>query len=154
MKSIFLQSVLLSLLFACSSKVEKEMVAAKDSATVSNVVSLSKAQLDLAKLVIGKLEPVQMHKTLQVNGFVDVPPQNVLSVSIPMGGYVKKANLIPGEKVSKGSVLAVLEDASYVTLQQDYLTAKSKLVFLEADYNRQKALNASKSSSDRQFQLA
>jgi cobalt-zinc-cadmium efflux system membrane fusion protein len=154
MKSILLQSVLLSLLFACSSKVEKEMVAAKDSATVSNVVSLSKAQLDLAKLVIGKLEPVQMHKTLQVNGFVDVPPQNVLSVSIPMGGYVKKANLIPGEKVSKGSVLAVLEDASYVTLQQDYLTAKSKLVFLEADYNRQKALNASKSSSDRQFQLA
>jgi cobalt-zinc-cadmium efflux system membrane fusion protein len=71
-----------------------------------------------------------------------------------MGGYVKKANLIPGDKVSKGSVLAVLEDASYISLQQDYLTAKSKLVFLEADYNRQKALNASKTSSDRQFQLA
>jgi cobalt-zinc-cadmium efflux system membrane fusion protein len=154
MKSILLHATLLSLLFSCSSKVGKEAVEVKDSPTVSNVVSLSKAQLDLAKLVIGKLEPVQMHKTLQVNGFVDVPPQNVLSVSIPMGGYVKKANLIPGEKVVKGSVLAVLEDASYVTLQQDYLTAKSKLVFLEADYNRQKALNANKSVSDRQFQLA
>jgi cobalt-zinc-cadmium efflux system membrane fusion protein len=71
-----------------------------------------------------------------------------------MGGYIKKANLIPGEKISKGAVLAVLEDASYISLQQDYLTAKSKLVFLEADYNRQKVLNASKSSSDRQFQLA
>ncbi|MEN9349609.1 MAG: hypothetical protein RL372_587 [Bacteroidota bacterium] len=154
MKSILLHAALLSLLFACSSKVGKETVTAKDSATVSNVVSLSKAQLDLAKLVIGKLEPVQMHKTIKVNGFVDVPPQNMLSVSIPMGGYVKKANLIPGEKVSKGAVLAVLEDASYISLQQDFLTAKSKLVFLEADYNRQKALNASKSSSDRQFQLA
>lgn len=154
MKSILLHAALLSLLFACSSKVEKATVTAKDSATVSNVVSLSKAQLDLAKLVIGKLEPVQMHKTIKVNGFVDVPPQNMLSVSIPMGGYVKKANLIPGEKVSKGAVLAVLEDASYISLQQDFLTAKSKLVFLEADYNRQKALNASKSSSDRQFQLA
>jgi cobalt-zinc-cadmium efflux system membrane fusion protein len=154
MKSILLHAALLSLLFACSSKVEKETVTAKDSATVSNVVSLSKAQLDLAKLVIGKLEPVQMHKTIKVNGFVDVPPQNMLSVSIPMGGYVKKANLIPGEKVSKGAVLAVLEDASYISLQQDYLTAKSKLVFLEADYDRQKVLNASKSSSDRQFQLA
>jgi cobalt-zinc-cadmium efflux system membrane fusion protein len=154
MKSILLHATLLSLLFSCSSKVGKEAVEVKDSPTVSNVVSLSKAQLDLAQLVIGKLEPVQMHKTLQVNGFVDVPPQNVLSVSIPMGGYVKKANLIPGEKVVKGSVLAVLEDASYVTLQQDYLTAKSKLVFLEADYNRQKALNANKSVSDRQFQLA
>jgi cobalt-zinc-cadmium efflux system membrane fusion protein len=78
----------------------------------------------------------------------------MLSVSIPLGGYVRKANLIPGEKVNKGTVLAVLEDASYISLQQDYLTAKSKLVFLEADYNRQKVLNANKTSSDRQFQLA
>jgi cobalt-zinc-cadmium efflux system membrane fusion protein len=56
--------------------------------------------------------------------------------------------------VKKGALLAVIEDPIYIQLQQDYLTAKSKLVFFEADYNRQKVLNASKSSSDRQFQLA
>jgi cobalt-zinc-cadmium efflux system membrane fusion protein len=141
-------------LVACSTKVEKENVVVKGETQVTNTVTLTKAQLDLAKLSTGNLSAMQMHKTIKVNGFIDVPPQNMLSVSIPMGGYVKKANLIPGEKVGKGAVLAVLEDASYVSLQQDYLTAKSKLVFLEADYNRQKALNASKSSSDRQFQLA
>ena len=141
-------------LVACSTKVEKENVVVKGETQVTNTVTLTKAQLDLAKLSTGNLSAMQMHKTIKVNGFIDVPPQNMLSVSIPMGGYVKKANLIPGEKVSKGAVLAVLEDASYVSLQQDYLTAKSKVVFLEGDYNRQKALNASKSSSDRQFQLA
>jgi len=154
MKTISILSASFLLLAACSTKVEKEKAVAKGEAQVTNTVTLTKAQLDLAKLSIGNLSAMQMHKTIKVNGFMDVPPQNMLSVSIPMGGYVKKANLIPGEKVNKGAVLAVLEDASYVSLQQDYLTAKSKLVFLEADYNRQKALNASKSSSDRQFQLA
>ena len=154
MKRISILSASFLLLAACSTKVEKENAVAKGEAQVTNTVTLTKAQLDLAKLSIGNLSAMQMHKTIKVNGFIDVPPQNMLSVSIPMGGYVKKANLIPGEKVNKGAVLAVLEDASYVSLQQDYLTAKSKLVFLEADYNRQKALNASKSSSDRQFQLA
>ena len=154
MKTISILSASFLLLAACSTKVEKENAVAKGEAQVTNTVTLTKAQLDLAKLSIGNLSAMQMHKTIKVNGFMDVPPQNMLSVSIPMGGYVKKANLIPGEKVNKGAVLAVLEDASYVSLQQDYLTAKSKLVFLEADYNRQKALNASKSSSDRQFQLA
>ena len=152
MRSILYASLLV--LAACSTKVEKENVTEKKSSEPTNSVTLSKAQSDLAKLTIGNLASMQMHKTIKVNGFIDVPPQNMLSVSIPMGGYVKKANLIPGEKISKGAVLAVLEDASYISLQQDYLTAKSKLVFLEADYNRQKALNASKSSSDRQFQLA
>ena len=154
MKTISILSASFLLLAACSTKVEKENAVAKGEAQVTNTVTLTKAQLDLAKLSIGNLSAMQMHKTIKVNGFMDVPPQNMLSVSIPMGGYVNKANLIPGEKVNKGAVLAVLEDASYVSLQQDYLTAKSKLVFLEADYNRQKALNASKSSSDRQFQLA
>ena len=154
MKRLSILSASFLLLAACSTKVEKENAVAKGEAQVTNTVTLTKAQLDLAKLSIGNLSAMQMHKTIKVNGFIDVPPQNMLSVSIPMGGYVKKANLIPGEKVNKGAVLAVLEDASYVSLQQDYLTAKSKLVYLEADYNRQKALNASKSSSDRQFQLA
>jgi cobalt-zinc-cadmium efflux system membrane fusion protein len=154
MKSISFLLTATVLLFACSTKVDKENTTTTDTTAASNNVTLTKAQLALAKISTGSLTATQMHKTIKVNGFVDVPPQNMLSVSIPMGGYVKKANLIPGEKVSKGSVLAILEDASYVGLQQDYLTAKSKLVFLEADYNRQKALNTSKSTSDRQFQLA
>jgi cobalt-zinc-cadmium efflux system membrane fusion protein len=154
MKSRLTYSILFTFLIACSSKVEKGAAEAKESVAESNIVSLTKAQLHIGKIAIGSLQTTKMQKTIKVNGFIDVPPQNMMSVSIPMGGYVKKANLIPGEKVSKGTVLAVLEDASYISLQQDYLTAKSKLVFLEADYNRQKALNTSKTSSDRQFQLA
>jgi len=37
-------------------------------------------------------------------------PQNLVSVSIPLGGYLKSSNLLPGKPVSKGQVIAVIEN--------------------------------------------
>lgn len=118
----------------------------------SNLVRLSAEQVRNAGLVAGLPEQRQMHTTLRVSGVIDVPPQNIISVSVPLGGYLKKTTLIPGEKVSKGSVLATLEDQQYIQLQQDYLTARSRLQYLEADYARQKGLNETKATSDKIFQ--
>ena len=95
-----------------------------------------------------------MHKVLKVNGLIDVPPSNIVSISIPLGGYLKKTNLIPGMFVKKGALLAVMEDPIYIQLQQDYLTAQSRFAYLEADYFRQRDLNATKSTSDKIYQLA
>jgi len=95
-----------------------------------------------------------MHQILKVNGLIDVPPSNIVSISIPLGGYLKKTNLIPGMFVKKGALLAVIEDPIYIQLQQDYLTAKSRFAYLEADYIRQRDLNATKSTSDKIYQLA
>jgi len=54
--------------------------------------------------------------------------------------------------VKKGSVLASVEDQQYIQLQQDFLTAKNRLKFSEADYVRQKTLNQTKATSDKIFQ--
>lgn len=120
----------------------------------STVVSLTALQIKNASIVSGIATEKEMHKTLRVSGTIDVPPQNIVSISLPLGGYLKSMNLIPGQQVKKGSVLATFEDQQYIQLQQDYLTAKSKLEFSEADYNRQKGLNESKSASDKVLQLA
>jgi cobalt-zinc-cadmium efflux system membrane fusion protein len=135
------------------SKESKENKVATETVKEALVV-LTDAQLKNADLQIGTILDTSMHKVLKVNGHMDVPPNNIVSVSIPYGGYVKKTSLIPGTYVKKGSILAVLEDPSYVQLQQDYLTATSKLVYLEADYNRQKGLNETKAVSDKIFQAA
>jgi cobalt-zinc-cadmium efflux system membrane fusion protein len=71
-----------------------------------------------------------------------------------LGGYLKKTNLIPGMLVKKGALLAIIEDPIYIQLQQDYLTAKSRFAYLEADYIRQRDLNVTKSTSDKIYQLA
>jgi len=83
-----------------------------------------------------------------------VPPQNMVSVSVPMGGYLKSTKLLAGMHISNGEVIATMEDQQYIQLQQDFLTAKAHFTSIEAEYNRQKELNQSKASSDKVFQQA
>lgn len=116
------------------------------------MVTLTNEQLSNANVVLGKLEQKSISSILKVNGKIDVPPQNMVSVSVPLGGYLKSTKLLPGMHVSKGEVIAVMEDQQYIQLQQDYLMAKAKLNFIQNEYNRQKELNQSKASSDKVFQ--
>lgn len=145
-----------TLLFACTET--KKSTDTKTTIEVDSIetgiVNLTTAQLKMADLQFGNVQFTSVHKTLKVSGHMDVPPSNIVSISIPMGGYVKNTSLIPGSLVKKGSIIATMEDQSYIQLQQDYLTAKSKLEFLEADYVRQKGLNETKATSDKIYQLA
>src|SRR5690606_12587419 len=91
---------------------------------------------------------------LKLNGKIDVPPQSMVSISVPYGGFLKSTTLIPGMRVKKGDVLAVLEDVQFIQLQEDYLTAKAKYTLYESEYKRQKEINQSKASSDKLFEQA
>ncbi len=148
----------ISLMLACTAnkKEEQKLVTsqAKQDSAIQNLVTLTGEQLKSANLIIGQVQNKDMHQILKVNGLIDVPPSNIVSISIPLGGYLKKTNLIPGMFVKKGALLAVIEDPIYIQLQQDYLTAKSRFAYLEADYIRQRDLNATKSTSDKIYQLA
>ncbi|MCK9402658.1 MAG: efflux RND transporter periplasmic adaptor subunit [Chitinophagaceae bacterium] len=140
------------LLISCGSKQNQEK-----TATVTpneNIVTLTKGQMESAKIGLGSLEKKKLSTTLVVNGKIDVPPQNMVSVSMPLGGYLKYTKLLPGLQIRKGEVIAIMEDQQYIQLQQDFLTAKSNLVYSEAEYLRQKELNQSKASSDKVFQQA
>ncbi len=140
------------LLISCGSKQNQEK-----TATVTpneNIVTLTKGQIESAKIGLGSLEKKKLSTTLVVNGKIDVPPQNMVSVSMPLGGYLKYTKLLPGLQIRKGEVIAIMEDRQYIQLQQDFLTAKSNLVYSEAEYLRQKELNQSKASSDKVFQQA
>jgi cobalt-zinc-cadmium efflux system membrane fusion protein len=135
---------------SCGSK--DETPASADSTHVENSVMLSAAQLKNSEIVLGKIEQKSISSVLKVNGRIDVPPQNIISVSVPMGGYLKYTKLLPGMHLSKGEVIAIMEDQQYIQLQQDFLTAKARLIFTANEYNRQKELNQSKASSDKVFQ--
>ena len=148
----------ISLMLACTANKKEEQKSvtsqAKQDSAIQNIVTLTGEQLKSANLSIGQVQNKDMHQILKVNGLIDVPPSNIVSISIPLGGYLKKTNLIPGMFVKKGALLAVIEDPIYIQLQQDYLTAKSRFAYLEADYIRQRDLNATKSTSDKIYQLA
>jgi membrane fusion protein, heavy metal efflux system len=119
-----------------------------------NSITLTSEQLKSVSLDTGRLTEQSIASVLHLKGRIDVPPQNMVSISVPLGGYLKSTHLLPGVHVKKGEVIAIVEDQQYIQLQQDYLTAKAKIGFLETEYLRQKELNQSKASSDKAFQQA
>lgn len=119
-----------------------------------STVVLTDIQYKNGGIETGNLELKQIGTTIKVNGKIDVPPQNMISVAAPLGGYLKYTNLLPGMHVTKGQLIAKMEDPQYVQLQQDYLLAKSKLQYAELDYKRQRELNSSQASSDKVMQQA
>lgn len=141
---------LMILLAACGDA--RQPKAAEQTNNNSNTVTLNDDQLKNAHLVIAAPQQMKISRTIHLNGLIDVPPQNLVSISAPLGGYVKLLKLLPGMHVTKGEVLAVLEDIQFIQLQQDYLAAKAKLQYLEQEYHRQKELNINKVSSDKLFQ--
>ena len=139
-----------ALFSACGSKTQNETISEK-SLNV-NSVEMTNDQIKNAGIVVGKAEQKNMSSILKVNGVIDVPPQNMVSISVPLGGYLKSTKLLSGMRLSKGEVIAVMEDQQYIQIQQEYLTAKAKSVYTESEYNRQKDLNQSKATSDKMFQ--
>lgn len=137
---------------SCSSK--KAEAEKEEAVTEGNTITLTAAQFKNAGITTDSLAQRPVSAILKVNGKIDVPPQNMVSVSVPLGGYLKTTKLLPGMHVSRGEVIAVMEDQQYIQLQQDYLMTKAKLTYSQLEYDRQKELNQSKASSDKVFQQA
>jgi cobalt-zinc-cadmium efflux system membrane fusion protein len=142
------------LLVACNAGNKPEEAEAPKVKANEKMVQLTDAQMKNAGIETGKLEKKDISEILKLNGLIDVPPQNMVSVSVPLGGYLKSTRLLPGMHIGRGETIAVMEDQQYIQLQQDYLTAKAKLLYAEQEFNRQRDLNQSKASSDKVFQQA
>lgn len=150
MKKIFYSIIFLSVLVSCG---EESAEPNNDQpANDLNSIVLTATQLKNAGIVTDTLSGKPISSLLKLNGKIDVPPQNLVSISVPLGGYLKKTDLLPGMHVNKGEVIAVIEDQQYIQLQQDYLTAKARIKYLEAEFNRQRDLNKEQASSDKIYQ--
>ncbi|WP_121964302.1 efflux RND transporter periplasmic adaptor subunit [Myroides sp. N17-2] len=136
---------------------KKEQAAEEQTAPVeenTTTVHLTDAQMKNTTIETGTLSERKIATTLKLNGKIDVPPQNLISVTNPLGGYLKYTKLLPGMHIKKGELIATMEDPQYIQLQQNYLISKDKYEFAKLDYNRQKDLNASQASSDKVMQIA
>jgi cobalt-zinc-cadmium efflux system membrane fusion protein len=101
-----------------------------------DVVELREDQIRLANIEIGSIQMRALKGTLKVNGIVNAAPQNLATICAPMSGFVKSTSLMPGNAVSKGQILVVIENQEFVDIQQSYLEARNKLEFAEAEYKR------------------
>ena len=155
MNNLFLITITFLFLSACGNKkMETETAEKVLTETVANATTLTEEQISKAGIRVGKMERKQISTTLKVTGIIDVPPQNLVSISAPMGGYLKSTNLLEGMHIKKGQVVAVVEDKQFIQLQEDYLLANARIGYAQGEYERQKELNQSKANSDKVFQQA
>lgn len=117
-----------------------------------DIVELREDQIKLAEIELGSVEMQSLGSVLKVNGTISVAPQNRATVCMPLGGFIKNTSLMPGNSVSKGQVLAVIDNQDFVDIQQSYLEAKNKLAFAEADFKRHTDLYKSDVYSEQNVQ--
>ncbi len=135
---LFLSGILFS---ACSSKSNTEVAAAAETKTEDvNSVDLSEEQFKTINLQYGTIEEKNLSSVIRASGVLDVPPQQLITISSPYGGTLKNTELLQGKPVTKGEVIAVLENPEFIQLQQDYLDYKSQLVYLKEELDRQQEL--------------
>ena len=144
----------IAVLFAsCGSKTE-ETKQEEHHEEEASVVELTPEQVKIINLKLGKIEMKDLSGAIKVNGMLDVPPQNLVSISAPMGGFVKSTELLQGMKVSKGQAIVVMQHPDYIQMQQDFLESKSQLDYLELEYKRQQELSKDNVNSQKTLQQA
>ncbi|HCC94725.1 MAG TPA: efflux transporter periplasmic adaptor subunit [Flavobacteriaceae bacterium] len=153
MKKYILMLCTSLVVMSCNKEETKPEVEQK--ATIStSILKLTDAQLNNFEIDTTSLRHQNLPTTIRLNAKTAVTPENTISITNAFGGYVKQIALIPGNYVNKGQVLVVLEDPQYIQMQEDYLTTKALLEQANADYVRQKDLNAEQAASDKVMQQA
>ncbi|MFD2522272.1 efflux RND transporter periplasmic adaptor subunit [Emticicia soli] len=152
MKIYFFISILsVSILVSCSKKAESNntVSASADSTSTVNTqtqqIKITAEQFKNLGVELGNFTEIPMNNEIKVAGTVEVPPENQVSLSIPITGFVKTIlpnNALQGWFVKKGTVLATIESIEFIQLQQDYFQAVAHSVFLEKELERQQTLSA------------
>ncbi|MGN1376543.1 MAG: efflux RND transporter periplasmic adaptor subunit [Prevotella sp.] len=86
------------------------------------------------------------------NGIMMVAPQQKATLALTMGGKIHSLKIMPGQAVTRGQVVATIDNPEYIELQHDYLDASAQLEYLEKEYDRQRTLGAHDAASQKKVQ--
>ncbi|RZM21465.1 MAG: biotin/lipoyl-binding protein, partial [Pedobacter sp.] len=152
---LFITLIFLAVLASCSSDPktsEKNETATEEPKEEENGLELTSEQMETVGITIGNIEQKNLDAVVKANGQLAVPPQNKADVSILSGGIITRINVLEGQQVRKGQVLATINNQDLIKIQQDYLASRNSFVYVEAEYERQKQLQAADAGTGKSFQ--
>jgi len=142
-------------LFACSSEnKDASSEDTKEAIVKINEITLSKEQIELTEIKTAKVKQIKISETVECTGIIEVPPKQRASISPIMSGFIQTLNYNVGDMVEKGAVLATLQHPDFVSLQKEYLDAKSQKEYFEQEYKRQGELTVENAASIKKMQKA
>jgi RND family efflux transporter MFP subunit len=137
--------ILLSIFLASCNKSEKAQEANEKTEEHSEnenstTASLTEDQMNAVGISLGQIEMKELTATIKANGALSVPNNNKANATSLYGGVIKTLNVQVGDFVKKGQVIATIANPEFIQLQEEYLTAGSRITFAEQEYRRQREL--------------
>ena len=120
--------------------------------TIASNVTLTDAQKK--NIRIFAVEPSHFYKTVDTNGFVDFDNDHATSVMSPISGQVSRLLVNPGDHVSRGQALAIVDSPDYTAAIGAYRTAIVAAAATRKVANMDKDLLAHQGVSQRETEQA
>lgn len=117
-------------------------------------VHLSPKKVKDLGIATDTLKKLSLSGNVEANGRIRLAPKDRAELSSLLGGRVRSINVMEGDQVQKGELLAVLENTEFTRIQREYLQKKEKLPYLKKEFERQKRLLDEEVGSEREFQKA
>ena len=148
-----------AMLVSCSGNKTKNETEKEEKPVLLNkektgYISLTPEQMKSVGIDTGQIEQKNLNAVVKANGQLAVPPQNKADVSILSGGIIGHINVLEGQQVNRGQVLAMINNQDLIKIQQDYLAAKNNFAYVQAEYDRQTQLKAAGAGTGKIFQSA
>ena len=122
------------------------------SPDASRTVFLAADVVEGAGITFGSIEPKMLSHDISARGQILLLPGKRAVAAVMMGGVVQSIQVIYGQHVKKGEVLATYTHPDIINLQQHYINAKLELDVMEKEYRRQESLWKDGVKSDREYQ--
>lgn len=151
-KSLSLYFIFAILAFTITSCNEKKAEEPQEEEKSTTEVTLTQSQYKTVGIETGFVEERNLNKIIKANGYTTVPPQNSAEVSTLIGGTVKDIYVLEGTYVTKGKVLATIQNLEVIEMQEDYHSAAANVEYLQLEYNRQKTLSEENVNPRKTFQ--
>lgn len=117
-------------------------------------IGLTQSQAEDAGITYGTFSQKEVEIPIEANGSIELPPNNIASITSLLDGFVVKINFLEGDIVKMGQVLVELKDPAYIQLQQEYLSVYDRLKYLEQEQERQQILNDADVGAKKNLQQA
>ncbi|RME00390.1 MAG: hypothetical protein D6816_13770, partial [Bacteroidetes bacterium] len=114
---------------------EHPMQAAGDS-----LVYLTHAQVGQGNIGFGQFTVEEISDLLTANGSLVIHPENMAQVTAFTDGIVEYIAPVLNKNVSKGQSLVRIRKPDLLDMQEQYLSLKSQLPFLQSEFERYKLL--------------
>jgi cobalt-zinc-cadmium efflux system membrane fusion protein len=119
-----------------------------------STTSMTSEQIRSIGIAIGSIEEKELTAALKANGTLKVPNQNRATVNTLYSGVIQTLLVQPGDKVTRGQLIATLANPDFMRSQEEYIATNDRIALAELEYNRQKELSAGNAGALKNFQAA